>query len=143
MKALTLTQPWASLVALGEKKIETRSWYTSYRGPLAIRAAIGFPGWAKRQCFLAPFSVALVRHGLSPDDLPRGKVLCLTSIIDCLETCAVDLEGMAQDFPNDLAFGDFSWGRFAWFLGSVTEVFDPPIYAKGSLRLWERDCGKF
>lgn len=39
MKALTLWQPWASLVALGVKTIETRSWSTSYRGPLAIHAA--------------------------------------------------------------------------------------------------------
>ena len=39
MKALTLWQPWASLVALGVKTIETRSWSTTYRGPLAIHAA--------------------------------------------------------------------------------------------------------
>lgn len=39
MKALTLWQPWASLVALGVKTIETRSWSTGYRGPLAIHAA--------------------------------------------------------------------------------------------------------
>lgn len=38
MKALTLTQPWASLVVLGVKRIETRSWSTKYRGPLAIHA---------------------------------------------------------------------------------------------------------
>jgi hypothetical protein len=38
MKALTLIQPWATLVALGEKQIETRSWDTKYRGPLAIHA---------------------------------------------------------------------------------------------------------
>lgn len=39
MKVLTLHQPWASLVALRVKTIETRSWSTSYRGPLAIHAA--------------------------------------------------------------------------------------------------------
>jgi activating signal cointegrator 1 len=39
MKVLTLHQPWASLVALGVKTIETRSWSTKYRGPLAIHAA--------------------------------------------------------------------------------------------------------
>lgn len=38
MKAITLSQPWASLVALGVKTIETRSWGTTYRGPLAIHA---------------------------------------------------------------------------------------------------------
>lgn len=43
MKALTLHQPWASLIAVGAKKIETRSWSTSYRGPLAIHAAASVP----------------------------------------------------------------------------------------------------
>jgi hypothetical protein len=38
MKALTLYQPWASLVAAGAKTIETRSWSTTYRGRLAIHA---------------------------------------------------------------------------------------------------------
>ncbi len=39
MKALTLHQPWASLIAEGVKTIETRSWSTKYRGPMAIHAA--------------------------------------------------------------------------------------------------------
>ena len=36
MKALSLYQPWATAIALGSKRIETRGWPTSYRGPLAI-----------------------------------------------------------------------------------------------------------
>lgn len=44
MKVLTLHQPWASLIALGVKTIETRSWTTSYRGPLAIHAGASFQG---------------------------------------------------------------------------------------------------
>lgn len=43
MKALTLHQPWASLIALGYKTIETRSWATSHRGPLAIHAGTRRP----------------------------------------------------------------------------------------------------
>jgi activating signal cointegrator 1 len=50
MKALSLWQPWASLVALGVKTIETRSWSTSYRGPLAIHAAAVVPDHAFGQC---------------------------------------------------------------------------------------------
>lgn len=133
MKALTLTQPWASLVALGEKKIETRSWYTSYRGPLAIHSAIGFPGWAKLECFEPPFSVVLSRWHYSPDNLPRGLVLCSTTLEDCLETRSLDL---GQLLPNERAFGNFDYGRFAWMLGPVQKVFDPGIYAKGHLGLW-------
>ena len=39
MKAFTLTQPWASLIALLLKTFETRSWKTKYRGPLLIHAS--------------------------------------------------------------------------------------------------------
>lgn len=134
MKALTLTQPWATLVALGEKKIETRSWRTSYRGPLAIHAAMGFPGWAKSQCFMPPFSYVLSRHDLSPDALPLGRVLCTLSLEDCVETRALDLDQIGE---SEQAFGNFDWGRFAWMLGLVTRVFNPGIYAKGKLGLWE------
>ncbi|WP_342351939.1 ASCH domain-containing protein [Lysinibacillus boronitolerans] len=30
MKAITIKQPWATLIALGEKRFETRSWQTKY-----------------------------------------------------------------------------------------------------------------
>jgi hypothetical protein len=43
VKALTIRQPWASLIALGVKRIETRSWSTQYRGPLAIHAGKAWP----------------------------------------------------------------------------------------------------
>ncbi len=47
MKALSLTQPWAELVVLGEKQYETRSWSTKVRGRIAIHASKAFPKSAK------------------------------------------------------------------------------------------------
>lgn len=47
MKVLTLHQPWASLIALGIKTIETRSWSTQYWGPLAIHAGAATPTQAR------------------------------------------------------------------------------------------------
>ncbi|WBF05198.1 ASCH_ASC-1 domain containing protein [Burkholderia phage CSP3] len=41
MKALSIRQPWAWLVAAGHKDIENRTWRTSYRGPLLIHASKG------------------------------------------------------------------------------------------------------
>lgn len=41
MKALTISQPYASLIANGEKWIENRRWETLYRGKLAIHAGKG------------------------------------------------------------------------------------------------------
>jgi len=64
-KVLTLTQPWATLVAIGAKKCETRSWSTSYRGDLLIHAAKGLgPVGGKRGlralCGTRPFFEALM-----------------------------------------------------------------------------------
>ena len=39
MKALTIIEPWASLIAEKKKFIETRSWKTSYKGELYIHAS--------------------------------------------------------------------------------------------------------
>ena len=36
MKAISLKEPWASLIASGKKTIETRVWCTRHRGPLLI-----------------------------------------------------------------------------------------------------------
>lgn len=47
MKAISLTQPWATAIAVGVKQWETRSWPTGFRGPVAIHAAKGMPKWAK------------------------------------------------------------------------------------------------
>lgn len=74
MKAITLWQPWASLVATGAKIIETRSWGTRHRGPIAIHAAME-DSLVVRLCFddgHSPHSMLLGRHGLRIDSCPRG-----------------------------------------------------------------------
>lgn len=125
MKALTLTQPWATLVALGSKKVETRSWRTHYRGRLAIHAAKGFPRLAKE------FAMHERTLGRLPPYLPRGAVLCTVELRDCLpvEEVAPDVTALER------LYGDYSIGRWAWVLENV-EVFDEPIFTRGSLGLW-------
>ena len=39
MKVLSLTEPYATLIKNGKKKVETRSWKTSYREELYIHAS--------------------------------------------------------------------------------------------------------
>ncbi|MDR2893001.1 MAG: ASCH domain-containing protein [Deltaproteobacteria bacterium] len=41
MKALSIWQPFASLVVAGHKKIEVRTWATEHRGPLLICSTAG------------------------------------------------------------------------------------------------------
>ena len=153
MKTLTLTQPWASLVAIGAKRIETRSWSTSYRGPMAIHAAKGFPGWAQRMCESEIFRHALVAGGEAVAEpmqsLPRSVVLCTCTLIDCLPMEAFGcLSGIFDDYPEldtpqERAFGDFdvfdsSNGRrrYALVLESVKPL-ATPVAATGALGLWE------
>lgn len=38
MKAITVLQPWASLIACGAKKLETQSWLMNYSASPAIHA---------------------------------------------------------------------------------------------------------
>lgn len=39
VKALSLYQPWASLMSMSKKKFETRTWGTSFRGLVVIHAS--------------------------------------------------------------------------------------------------------
>lgn len=144
MKAITLTQPWATLVAIGEKRIETRSWSTSYRGALAIHAAKGFPKVARQISLQSPFIEALNRAGYLPD-LPFGCVVATCRLVDCrlivdshfALTVSVDSR-MLPPLGLERKFGDYSPGRYAWILEDVKPLLEP-IPAKGALGLWVWD----
>lgn len=133
MKALSLTQPWATLVAVGEKKLETRSWPTYYRGPLLIHASKGFPLGARTICHRAPFCYALARAGyLHPKELPLGAIVGIVTLTGCTSTTDA-LEGISAE---EHAFGDYGPGRFAWRLTEALR-FNEPIPCKGALGLWK------
>jgi hypothetical protein len=142
MKALTMTQPWASLVAIGENTIETRAWSTRHRGPLAIHAAKGFPADARRLCRQSPYRAALARHGYaSADDLPLGSVIAVAVLADVLEFDRDSLRKVRDGARRGLLpeheaeFGDFSPGRFGFVLHDVRRL-AAPIPVRGMLGLW-------
>jgi hypothetical protein len=136
MKALTLTQPWASLMALKAKTIETRSWYTTYRGEIVIHAAKGFPRSAKDTCFEPNFAAAL---GMTYKDLPLSVGLCVVRLIGCIRTNDMwKAEKILGHKPSvkEIEFGDFSDERFAWLTEYVRPLTNQePV--KGALGLWE------
>ena len=94
MKVITVIQPWASLISLNEKKIETRSWKTNYRGPLAIHASKNMPKWARDLCESEPFRSTFKNTGityglLNPDMvqcLPLGKIIATCNLADCFDS---------------------------------------------------------
>jgi hypothetical protein len=139
MKALTLTQPWATLVDLGQKRIETRSWSTSYRGELVIHAAKGFPKWAQETCEEDSFRAGLL--GLTAKELPVGVGLCIVRLIGCFPTTESGLNKLGfamgcKPQARELEFGDYSDGRFAWLMEYVRRL-DRQDPVKGALGLWE------
>ncbi len=73
MKALTISQPFASLIASGEKWIENRRWSTSYRGPLAIHAGKGLQYLSKTE--LAKY--------------PIGGVIAIARLAACVSRDAI------------------------------------------------------
>jgi hypothetical protein len=133
MKAITLTQPWAMLVALGEKRFETRSWNSNYRGPLAIHAAKGFPRWAFDLACTEPFLGALRRHGFYAHTLPTGVIVAFCKLNSTCPTGAAQIAFGLSD--TEIAFGDYSLGRWVFELVDVQPR--EPVPAKGALGLWE------
>ena len=125
MKALTLTQPWADLVASGHKRWETRSWSTNYRGLVAIHAAKGFPKYAQ------VFASEEMAFGRLAPRIARGAIIAVARIVDVrpTEEVALEIEGLER------RLGDYAWGRFAWQLADVVRL-DEPIGCKGMLGLW-------
>jgi len=126
VKALTLTQPYATLVSLGHKKIETRSWATSYRGPLAIHAAKGFPKEARE------FAAEPRISPLLPRILPLGAIVATCKLVAVRRT--EEILPIASELEQRL--GNFSPCRYAWLLADVVAL-PEPITATGALGLWE------
>lgn len=171
MKVLSLWQPWATLVAIGVKRIETRSWRTNYRGPLAIHAAGKWNVELARLCLTDPFWSVLKAvcdqpvYYRSGNALPLGAIVAVGRLEDCWRveriaaadanrtpeldaSCAATLrhwghsEAVIADAlrpmlsDQERAFGDYSAGRFGWFLRDM-KALERPIPMKGRQGLFE------
>ncbi len=139
MKALSLLQPWATLVVMGIKQIETRSWSTAYRGPLLIHASKGKAGEIFAQD--APFKKYIPNF----KQLPFGYIIGKVTLTDVIRIGTGTLLHTSDEMMNNLtmeekAFGDYTAGRFAWMLQDAV-AFKTPLGARGSLTLWEFDEG--
>ncbi len=130
-KALSLLQPWASLVVMGLKKIETRSWSTPYRGLLLIHASAGKAGK------LIAENAAIRKHIADYKTLPFGCIIGQVQLVDIVRVGELQLPSEEIDKLSleEKAFGD-NKARFAWLFADA-EMFDEPIPATGRLGLWE------
>jgi activating signal cointegrator 1 len=148
MKALTLYHPWAMLVEIGWKEVETRDWYTGYRGPLAIHAS---RHWTSVEGF--EFARIVERAeglALDPEFLARpalresmGCIVAIADLVGCIPTAFVEESAAklkppftpARGWAIERIMGNYEPGRWAWILRNVRRVV-PYIPAKGHQKLW-------
>ncbi len=134
MRCLSVTQPWASLIAAGIKTIETRSWYTSYRGPLAIHATKKpYVGPWMRGLMAAEAEIFRVTSG-HLEKMPLGAVVAIARLTDVTDAERLARLELGQE---EIALGDYGPGRFAWILRDVVAI--DPSPAVGHLGLWGWD----
>ncbi len=110
-KALSVRQPWASLIVCGLKTIEVRTWSTSYRGPLYIHAAKSLDEMAMNRFQLE-----------SP---PTGALLGTVKLVK-VEPFTVDLWERLAD--KHLDNGSFIPGLYAWYLEDAQPLPEPIAY---------------
>ncbi|WP_233500690.1 ASCH domain-containing protein [Paenibacillus antibioticophila] len=147
MKAITIKQPWATLIAVGEKKFETRSWPVRYRGQIAIHAGKTADMSA---CNSKPIRRVLAKHGYgSPADLPTGAVIAVGELAACYQIQSFSEEKQdvilvhddefvhlsAERDALEICFGDYSEGRYAWEIRGLNKLI-LPAPCKGKLGLW-------
>ncbi len=142
MKAITLYQPWASAIALGLKRFETRSWSTRYRGPILIHAG---QRWTMGERVARRDAIEAVRR-IAPEYVTQfaahsailGRIVAVADLVECRSTdepgCTVDR--WTEALPEiEAFFGDFSPGRWAWQLENAICLANP-IPCRGAQGLW-------
>lgn len=156
MKAITIWQPWASLLVRGEKLYETRSWATSYRGPIAIHAAAR-PVQQTIDDLVRGVIFATVEDliddanadtlacidRLFPDpgeltQLPTGAIIGTALLVRCN---AINEAFLSRLSEQETDLGDFSPGRYAWEFEDM-KLLAEPIPVKGMQGLWEWRRGR-
>ena len=124
MKALTIKQPWASLIIDGYKKYEFRSWKTNYRGRIYIHAGLGID-----LDMLERFELYNLKY-------PSG-IIGEATLVDCIE--------VTEEFNNELlkinpiVYRKSNYKQtYAWKLIDIKK-YDAPLPVKGKLGLWNYD----
>lgn len=95
MKALSIQQPWASLIVAGVKDVENRTWSTSHRGPIAVHAGVKVNKVTSREAFASLEHVQLLTLcncialtcskdvlAVTLSDIPRGAVIGVVDVVD-------------------------------------------------------------
>jgi hypothetical protein len=134
MRAISILQPWATLIAIGAKRYETRGWQTKHRGEVAICASKGKAGWRLMDqsvsfCHMIDRAVRDVGMPPMPYDV-LGAVVAVASIDGVIPSA--DAHRLTQ---TEQDVGDWSPGRFGFHLVNVRRLV-VPVPVKGALGLF-------
>lgn len=142
MKAITLWQPWATLLAVGCKHMETRSWSTKYRGEILIHASK--KPYSQVRKILPTEDRRYIEDLLrinrinGQEHIPTGVIVGKAELMGCIKITESFRSGLANIRPEELILGDFTPGRYAWIIKRPV-LFKEPIPAKGMQGLWNYD----
>lgn len=134
MDALTLWQPWATLVARGYKKLEIRT-HRNYAGLLGRRIAIhAGMRWHGSGADMARRYLA--RRGVGVQEIAELLLAAREERGHVLATARVgDIRAMTRE-DEDAALCDYDIGDVAYVLGMVVRL-AAPVPAKGSQGRWQ------
>ena len=130
--ALTVCQPFASLIAAGHKFVENRTWPTSYRGPLLIHAG-------KSRKYLTCCDEL---PGDLPDPLPFGAIVADSELVECINLDApVDHGAIERMAAVGITLDEFldhehTEGPWCWILRDVSPL-PEPVPCSGRQQLWK------
>lgn len=131
MKVLSIKEPFASLISLGIKKIETRSWKTNYRGEIYIHASLTMNTIKDKNRKDKLLS-------LLPDNynFKQGYIICKAYLKDCIYMDEEFINKIKKEKVEYLC-GHYEIGRYAWVISDVKLIKEIP--AKGKLGIWNFD----
>lgn len=121
MKALSIQEPYASLILDGFKTMETRSWKTNYRGRLYIHAG-------KKEYYHWKDNPDIAWFNPTKE---RGCIIGYVDIVDCIPTEKVPKNS------DEIKYGFYGDGRYAWVLQNPCRI--SPVAVKGKLGLFNLD----
>ena len=125
MKALTIKEPWATLIIEGYKEYEFRSWKINYRGKILIHA-----GMSNEKKYTEMFKDYHL-------DYPHGAIIGEAILVDCIPVTP-ELEEILYQ-KNPLVYHKSEHKRvYAWKLEKIIK-YEKPINCKGKLGLWNYD----
>jgi hypothetical protein len=126
MKALSIKQPWASLIAHGIKDIENRTWKTHFRGRIYIHASAK---GVKDFDFNQQQHEALIDVDTNNMDFPYSVIIGEVNIVDCV----INHESIWAERQMDLTQKPI----YNWVLSNPMLYEKPILNVKGKLSFWE------